>query len=80
MITSEAIQITRTILFIICFILFIYSYLKDDIVLRCAGSLCVEGLGVLLLEGIESTDPFSIYGMPLIALTELFQHHDLVDL
>ena len=58
----------------------IRSYLKDDIVLNCAGSLCVEGLGVLLLEGIESTDPFSIYGMPLIALSELFQHPDLVDL
>ena len=58
----------------------IKSYIKDDKILNCAGSLCVEGLGILFLESIESTDPYAIYGLPLIALTELFQHHDLVDL
>ncbi len=58
----------------------IESYIKSDSILKCAGSLSVENLGILLIESIESVDPFAIYGMPLIALTELFSHHGLVDL
>lgn len=56
------------------------SYLTDDACLQCAGSLRVESNGILLIESIESDDPFSIYGMPLIATAELLEHHGLVAL
>lgn len=58
----------------------IESYIQDESCLECAGSLRVESNGILLIESIESNDPFSIYGMPMIATAELLQHHGLVKL
>lgn len=58
----------------------IESYIQDESCLECAGSLRVESNGILLIESIESDDPFSIYGMPMIATAELLQHHGLVKL
>ena len=56
------------------------SYIRDESCLQCAGSLRVESNGILLIESIESDDPFSIYGMPMIATSELLEHHGLVKL
>ena len=56
------------------------SYIADETCLQCAGSLRVESSGILLIESIESDDPFSIYGMPMIATSELLEHHGLVKL
>ncbi|MDG2348479.1 MAG: Maf family protein [Gammaproteobacteria bacterium] len=56
------------------------SYIQDESCLECAGSLRVESNGILLIESIESDDPFSIYGMPMIATAELLEHHGLVKL
>lgn len=56
------------------------SYIHDESILVCAGSLRVESSGILLIESIESDDPFSIYGMPMIAAAELLEHHGLVKL
>lgn len=37
----------------------------------CAGSAKSEGMGIILLEKIESEDPTALIGLPLIALTSL---------
>ena len=43
----------------------IERYLRLDTPYDCAGSAKSEGLGVTLLESIESTDPTSLIGLPL---------------
>jgi septum formation protein len=46
-------------------------YLKIEKPYDCAGSAKSEGLGIILLEKIESEDPTALIGLPLIALTSL---------
>ena len=46
-------------------------YLRVEQPYDCAGSAKVEGLGITLIERIETDDPTSLIGLPLIALTEL---------
>jgi len=36
-----------------------------------AGSIKSEGLGIALLEAIESSDPTALIGLPLIALRRM---------
>jgi septum formation protein len=49
----------------------IESYLEREHPWDCAGSARAEGLGIALLERIETEDPTSLVGLPLIALTGL---------
>ena len=49
----------------------IESYLRKDKPYDCAGSAKSESLGVALLEKIESDDPTSLIGLPLIQTTHL---------
>ena len=49
----------------------IERYLRLEQPYDCAGSAKVEGLGITLIERIETEDPTSLIGLPLIALTEL---------
>ena len=49
----------------------IEHYLRTEQPYDCAGSAKVEGLGVALIERIDTEDPTSLIGLPLIALTEL---------
>jgi len=49
----------------------IERYLQLEQPYDCAGSAKAEGLGVALIERIETDDPTSLIGLPLIALTEL---------
>jgi septum formation protein len=49
----------------------IERYLQLEQPYDCAGSAKVEGLGITLIERIETQDPTSLIGLPLIALTEL---------
>ena len=49
----------------------IEAYLAREQPFDCAGSAKAEGLGIALLERIETPDPTSLIGLPLIALTEL---------
>jgi septum formation protein len=44
-------------------------YLQLEEPYDCAGSAKSEGLGIVLTERIESTDPTALVGLPLIALT-----------
>ena len=49
----------------------IERYLRLEQPYDCAGSAKVEGLGIALIERIETEDPTSLIGLPLIALTQL---------
>ncbi|MEM5382463.1 Maf-like protein [Paraburkholderia phymatum] len=47
------------------------AYLRAETPYDCAGSAKAEGLGIALLEAIESDDPTALIGLPLIALTQM---------
>jgi len=49
------------------------SYLLAEEPYDCAGSAKSEGLGITLLESIQSDDPTALIGLPLIALTGLLR-------
>jgi septum formation protein len=49
------------------------SYLAIEKPYDCAGSAKNEGLGIALIEKIESTDPTALTGLPLIALTTMLR-------
>ena len=38
----------------------------------CLGCIKSEGLGISLLEYVNSSDPTAIIGMPLISLSKIF--------
>lgn len=46
-------------------------YLQREKPFDCAGSFKCEGLGISLFESIESTDPNSLIGLPLIKLNSM---------
>ena len=49
----------------------IEAYLQREQPCDCAGSAKAEGLGITLIARIDTEDPTSLIGLPLIALTEL---------
>lgn len=49
----------------------IERYLRREQPYDCAGSARSEGLGIALIARIDTEDPTSLIGLPLIALTEL---------
>ncbi|MFN7086776.1 MAG: Maf family nucleotide pyrophosphatase [Burkholderiales bacterium] len=49
----------------------IERYLHAERPYDCAGSAKIEGLGIALVERIESADPSALIGLPLIALTTM---------
>jgi septum formation protein len=49
------------------------AYLRIEQPYDCAGSAKNEGLGIALIERIESQDPTALTGMPLIALTSMLR-------
>ncbi len=51
----------------------IERYLRLEQPYDCAGSAKAEGLGITLIERIDTEDPTSLIGLPLIALTELLR-------
>ncbi|HEY5900573.1 MAG TPA: Maf family nucleotide pyrophosphatase [Burkholderiales bacterium] len=51
----------------------IERYLQKEKPYDCAGSAKAEGLGIALIERIETEDPTSLIGLPLIALTEMLE-------
>lgn len=48
----------------------IADYADREPALDCAGGFKVEGLGISLLERVETQDPTALVGLPLIALCE----------
>jgi len=55
----------------------IEAYLRREQPYDCAGSAKAEGLGIALIAKIETEDPTSLIGLPLIALTELLSEAGL---
>lgn len=51
----------------------IEAYLEREQPYDCAGSAKAEGLGIALIARIDTEDPTSLIGLPLIALTELLE-------
>jgi septum formation protein len=49
------------------------NYLRAEEPYDCAGSAKSEGLGISLLESIQSDDPTALIGLPLIALSGLLR-------
>lgn len=49
------------------------AYLRIEQPYDCAGSAKNEGLGIALIESIESVDPTALTGLPLIALTSMLR-------
>jgi len=55
----------------------IESYLRLEQPYDCAGSAKSEGLGIALIQRIETEDPTSLIGLPLIALTTMLEQAGL---
>jgi septum formation protein len=55
----------------------IEAYLQLEQPYDCAGSAKAEGLGIALLERIDSNDPTALIGLPLIELTEALRQAGL---
>jgi len=55
----------------------IERYLEREKPYDCAGSAKVEGLGIALIERIDTEDPTSLIGLPLIALTAMLERAGL---
>jgi septum formation protein len=55
----------------------IESYLRREQPYDCAGSAKAEGLGIALIARMETDDPSSLIGLPLIALTEMLERAGL---
>ena len=51
----------------------IQSYLEKEKPYNCIGSIKSEGLGITLLDEINSSDPTAIIGLPLITLVEMLK-------
>jgi septum formation protein len=49
------------------------AYLRIEQPYDCAGSAKNEGLGIALLDRIDSSDPTALTGLPLIALTGMLR-------
>ncbi len=55
----------------------IEAYLRREQPFDCAASAKAEGLGIALIERIETEDPTSLIGLPLIAVTEMLERAGL---
>lgn len=55
----------------------IERYLQAEQPYDCAGSAKSEGLGIALLERIESDDPTALIGLPLIRLVRMLEREGL---
>lgn len=51
----------------------IERYVDAESPLDCAGSFKCEGLGISLFDGIDSSDPTALVGLPLIGLARLLR-------
>lgn len=51
----------------------IEAYLRAETPYDVAGSAKSEGLGIALLDAIDSTDPTALVGLPLIALSRMLR-------
>ena len=55
----------------------IEAYLRREQPYDCAGSAKAEGLGIALIARLQTDDPTSLIGLPLIALSEMLERAGL---
>lgn len=55
----------------------IETYVRRERPYGCAGSFMIEGLGIALMDSIESVDPTALIGLPLIALTRMLREEGI---
>ncbi|MGH8741498.1 MAG: Maf family protein [Burkholderiales bacterium] len=55
----------------------IEAYLRREQPYDCAGSAKAEGLGIALIARMQTDDPTSLIGLPLIALSEMLERAGL---
>ena len=55
----------------------ILNYLAKEQPYHCAGSAKYEGLGIALIERMESADTSAIIGLPLISLVDMLVHEGI---
>jgi len=55
----------------------IEHYLSIEKPYDCAGSFKAESLGISLFKAVNSNDPSSLIGLPLIALCKLLREFDI---
>ena len=55
----------------------IEHYLRTEQPYDCAGSAKIEGLGIALVERIESDDPSALIGLPLMKLVSMLQNEGI---
>ena len=55
----------------------IEAYLAAEQPYDCAGRARIEALGIALASRVESSDPTTIIGLPLIALVDMLEQHGL---
>lgn len=55
----------------------IERYLAAEHPYDCAGSAKIEGMGIVLVESVESADPTALIGLPLIALAAMLRHEGM---
>lgn len=56
----------------------IKRYLKSEQPFDCAGSFKSEGLGIRLFSSINSNDPTSLIGLPLIDLCTILESYEVI--
>ena len=56
----------------------IENYLNYEKPFNCVGCIKSEGLGISLLEEINSSDPTAIIGLPLIALVSILNKFGVI--
>lgn len=56
----------------------IERYLQAEPAYDCAGSAKAEGLGIALMESIQTADPTALIGLPLIALAEMLREEGIL--
>ena len=52
----------------------IERYLEAERPYDCAGSARIEGLGIVLVESVHSTDPTALIGLPLMQLAAMLRN------
>jgi MAF protein len=76
-ITHKTTVNTTTVVFKQLSSLQIENYLKQDQPYNCTGSFKSEGLGISLFSSINTNDPSSLVGLPLIDLCKLLEIHGI---
>lgn len=55
----------------------IERYLEAEQPYDCAGSACIEGLGITLVEKLHGDDPHALIGLPLIRLCDMLRNENI---